>query len=53
VPQGEGVDFGVFSPLAQWFLWRILQQKCIRLVRESTFHWLSEDVLNFVVDDGV
>jgi len=24
VPQGEGLDFGSFAPLAQWFQWRIM-----------------------------
>jgi len=54
--------WGCLPTLAQWFQWPNFQEKCIRLMREklrifayaqhileSTFHWLSNNVLKFEV----
>jgi len=43
-----------FSP--HWFEWRIVKQKCIRLVceisLETFFHWLSDDIIRFKIEVG-
>jgi len=64
--RGRGGFWGHLPPLAQWFQWRILQQKCIRLVHEKLIIFpygqyiigiyislLSKDVLKFEVDARV